>query len=374
VSELRGGQRELRPSARPGDSTTYRMMDTLKCESIELDLPGWPRAQLVRLSDEEHGIRAMIHPAAGAEISSLEIKVGDQWQELLYGALDYRNSEPDGWGGRAPTLWPSVGRSYTKPQIAQWEKTGIRPSSNQVSFGTSVFEVGEHGFVRDLNWEWKTDTSSKCCSVICAVASSESTKARYPFDFKLVVTYTLTGGSLLLQYEVIAGGNDTPMPFSIGNHIAFRLPFSSTGSFDSCMIRTPGRQILCQDELCLLSGETLQIDLSMNVQFADRKFCDLIIGGYQRAETWFELIDPSSLAVRLSHTEVTDGKTYRAQETDSLFVLWGDPVLGYFCPEPWLGKPNSLNTKSGCVLLPPAERFVWQVQVSPQIDFTVDHR
>ena len=341
------------------------MMDTLKCEPIEQDLPGWPHAQLVRLSDEEHGVRGTIHPAAGAEISSLEVRIGDRWQEILYGALDYSSTEPDGWGGRAPTLWPSVGHSYTEPQIARWKQTGIRPSSNQVCFGRSVFEVGEHGFVRGLNWEWKMNNSSQSCSVICAVASSETTKARYPFDFELVVTYTLTGGSVLLRYEVIAGWNDTPMPFAIRNHIAFRLPFGSRGSFDSCMIRTPGRQILCQDELCLLSGETLQVDLSKEVLLANRRFCDLIIGGYQRAETWFEVIDPASLAVRLSHTEMTDGKTYHAQETDSLFVLWGDPVLGYFCPEPWVGMPNSLNTRSGCVFLPPAERFVWRVQVSP---------
>lgn len=339
-------------------------MTTATCESLELDLPGWPRARLVRLSDEECGIRITIHPDAGAEISSLEVRVDGHWQELLYGALDYENVTPDGWGGRAPILWPSVGRSYTEQQIAQWKEAGITPSSNQVIFGKSVFDVGEHGFARDLEWDWRTNNSPKSCSVMCVLASSENTRTKYPFDFELLVTYTLTGGVVLLQYEVIAGRNQTAMPFALGNHIAFRLPFTSKGSFDSCTIRTPGRQILCQDELCLLPGETQGVDLSNNVPLTDPRFCDLVIGDYPRAQTWFEVTDPESFAVRLSHQEVSDDTTYHSPETDSLFVLWGDPAAGYFCPEPWIGRPNSLNTREGCVSLLPGRRFVWQVQIA----------
>lgn len=338
-------------------------MTTVSCKSLELDLPGWPNAQVVQLSDEECGIRITIHPAAGAQMSSFELRHGGRWHELLYGALDYVNMGEDGWGGRAPILWPAVGRSYTEAQIAKWRHEGIRPSSNQFSLGSSVFEVGEHGFARDLEWEWTKNNSPQSCSVICVVTSSDSTKTKYPFDFELIVTYRLTGGSVLLQYEVIAGRNETAMPFALGNHIAFRLPFTSHGSFDSCTIRTPGRQILCQDELCLLSGEMVDVDLSNDIPLADRKFCDLVIGGYNRSETWFEVTDPESFAIRISHLEVRDGMPYQSREADNLFVLWGDPALGYFCPEPWVGWPNSLNTRSGCVFLPPEGHFTWQVQI-----------
>jgi len=84
-------------------------MDTLKCEPIEQDLPGWPHAQLVRLSDEEHGVRGTIHPAAGAEISSLEVRIGDRWQEILYGALGLFEHGA-GWLGRTRTHLVAVRR------------------------------------------------------------------------------------------------------------------------------------------------------------------------------------------------------------------------------------------------------------------------
>jgi hypothetical protein len=45
------------------------------------------------------------------------------------------------------------------------------------------------------------------------------------------------------------------------------------------------------------------------------------------------------------------------------FVMWGDADGKFFCPEPWLGAPNSLNTHEGIVVLKAGETFHWKYSV-----------
>lgn len=45
-------------------------------------------------------------------------------------------------------------------------------------------------------------------------------------------------------------------------------------------------------------------------------------------------------------------------------MLWGDKSAGFICPEPWLGGPNSLNTKRGLVELAPGKSFRWGFAVT----------
>ena len=46
------------------------------------------------------------------------------------------------------------------------------------------------------------------------------------------------------------------------------------------------------------------------------------------------------------------------------FVLWGDADGGFFCPEPWLGGPDSLNTGAGRVVLHAGEAFTWSYTIA----------
>ena len=48
------------------------------------------------------------------------------------------------------------------------------------------------------------------------------------------------------------------------------------------------------------------------------------------------------------------------------FVLWGEN--DYFCPEPWLGAPNSLNNGKGLVTVEAGGSFQWGMDVTMHDD------
>jgi galactose mutarotase-like enzyme len=157
------------------------------------------------------------------------------------------------------------------------------------------------------------------------------------------------------------------MPFSIGNHLSLRMPFTSQGQFEKCTLRTPGSVIWQQNALCLLSGERTAVDLSSPTPVSRKELLDTVLGGFPRGQVWVELDDPANLRLRVSQSQKNlDGKMLAAEE-DFYFVFWGDPALQYFCPEPWIGRPNSLNTGEGCVCLDPGQRFLWEIRLAPVV-------
>ena len=83
-----------------------------------------------------------------------------------------------------------------------------------------------------------------------------------------------------------------------------------------------------------------------------------LLGG---RDGWVEVRQAAGPIVRVSHT-VTDGLSMGRPE-DHLFVLYGRPDRGFYCPEPWLGRPNGLQTGSGCVNLPRNTQFEWKMRI-----------
>ena len=140
-----------------------------------------------------NGISATVK-AAGAELCSLK---NIQGLELLWQAgLE--------WPRHAPLLFPIVGRL----------------KNDQLRHDGKVFPMTQHGFARDRRFDW-TERGPTSCTLI--LVDDAQTRARYPFAFQLVVTYTLDGADLHVSYEVTNTGEEM-LPASIGGHPAFNWP------------------------------------------------------------------------------------------------------------------------------------------------------
>lgn len=200
--------------------------------------------------------------------------------------------------------------------------------------------------------------------VTCRLADSPQTRQSYPFGFHCAVTYELTEHNLVFRYELEAGDNERSMPFGIGNHIGFNLPFTGAGSFEDCTIRTPGHKKYTLTPLVILSGRSEPLDFRKPVSMRDRPYDNNVVGGYMNDNAWAELSDPASFKVRISQRETSVSQKRISKNTDILFVLWGDSKSKYFCPEPWLGWPNSLNSGRGLLKLAPRQRFGWEVRLT----------
>ena len=131
----------------------------------------------------------------GAELASIQTADGAEW--LWQG-------DPQVWTGRAPILFPVVGRS----------------PDETVSIGGRKFPMGNHGFARGSSFsvvEAETET------LRLRMVDSAETRKSYPFAFVLDIVFALDGGTLVNRAEVWNAG-DAPMPFSLGFHPAFVWP------------------------------------------------------------------------------------------------------------------------------------------------------
>ena len=107
------------------------------------------------------------------------------------------------WKRHAPVLFPIVGKL----------------KRNQTIINGRTFEIPQHGFARDMEFEPVTKLDNFHSYVL---KSNKYTLARYPFDFELTNTYRQEGNKLIFIYKVINTGV-TNMPFGLGGHPAFKI-------------------------------------------------------------------------------------------------------------------------------------------------------
>lgn len=310
--------------------------------------------ETVRLSTPSGRLIAHVAPALGGELCGLQLVRGGVAHELLYRGMNF--GPTDDWIGRAPILWPATGRNYpagSEPTASTFRAFPLGWTHRGIAYPMPV-----HGFARNL--PWRLDDSSES-TVRLLLHSSLSTRAFYPFDFAISVQYELTDLGISLCHSIKAHkSNDGPMPFSIGNHITFRVPLLSESDPARTILTTSGRHILGVDATGRLNG-----DVTPNRYFADGHALLELEPRKVYAFTGYDdgpiatLEDLSAgLSIRLTH------RPDRWPEgVHNPFVFWGDPAAGFVSLEPWVGTFNSLATGLGIIKLSPGEAFRWQLDI-----------
>lgn len=139
----------------------------------------------------------------GAELCSyynLDTQIEHVWQ-----------ADPSFWNRHAPILFPIVGQV----EDGEYFVDGKR------------YELSQHGFARDCDFVLEEQNQN---SVVFSLSSDAISLAKYPFQFKLWVTYTLLANQLYIMYKVENTG-DSSMYFQIGAHPGFTCPFKAEESF-----------------------------------------------------------------------------------------------------------------------------------------------
>jgi galactose mutarotase-like enzyme len=134
--------------------------------------------------------------ADGAELCSLKNADG---QEVLWQA------GPE-WPRHAPILFPIVGRL----------KGDVLKHRGQ------TYPMTQHGFARDQRFAWTAREKTLC---VLSLADSVESRAKYPFAFRLDVSYVVEGDELVIGYAITNTG-DEMLPASIGAHPAFHWPLA----------------------------------------------------------------------------------------------------------------------------------------------------
>ena len=150
------------------------------------------------MSEDKHtihgeGVTATVL-AHGAELCSLKTSAG----------LEFVWQAGAEWKRHAPLLFPIVGRL----------------KNDTLHHRGKSYSLTQHGFARDRRFEWVDRARSSCRLVL---TDDAQTSARYPFAFRLTVTYTLRGAELSVLFEIANPGQEM-LPASLGGHPAFNWP------------------------------------------------------------------------------------------------------------------------------------------------------
>lgn len=115
------------------------------------------------------------------------------------------SGDPAIWGRHAPILFPY---------------TGKLPGGHLEVNGVS-YPGGQHGFARDLEHQLVSLDESR---MILELASSKTTRKKFPFEFVLRSTFTLEGTTIHHMLTVENPG-EGPLQFGLGFHPGFTCPF-----------------------------------------------------------------------------------------------------------------------------------------------------
>jgi galactose mutarotase-like enzyme len=270
----------------------------------------------------------------GAELKSLA--------SIETGAEHVWPGDPSWWTGSAPILFPVVG--------------GLRDGC--YTHAGRRYALPNHGFARRSPFAVRSREDD---AVELLLASSDETRAGYPFDFTLAVSFRLRENGLSVRYAVTNTGRDR-MLFSIGSHPGFLVPFAG-GSLDDHAIRfdqpEPGpRWFLDPASNCVIAGQTEDALhggslLPLTVGLFDRGAL-VFKAPRSRRFTLLNRLSARSLSV------VTEGAPYLG-----IWTKPGSPgrVPPFVCIEPWHGVPDStaasgqLEEKEGILRLEPGAVF-----------------
>ncbi len=264
--------------------------------------------------------------SAGAQLMSLTLDGGEYlWQR------DERF-----WPRCAPVLFPIVGN--------------IR--NDRADSAQGEIKFGRHGLARNYEHDLIARGDD---SLTYELVSSDDTRAKYPYDFCLRMTYRIVDDALEQEFYVENTG-DVTLPFVVGGHPAFNVPapgddadfsayclkFAKAWSYTSPTISTETGLLDWQDRFELLDdSDTLPLTHEL-FDVDTLTFEDV-------PERTVTLTGPAGHGMRVDF----DGFDYLG--------VWSAPNAPFVALEPWCGtatrtdEDDVFEHKQGMMLLAPGE-------------------
>lgn len=285
---------------------------------------------------ENNRLRVTVE-ALGAQMMSLQTPDGLEylWQ-----------GDPRYWSGRAPVLFPFVGRLT---------ENAYRCAGRRYSMGIHGFAAQEEFACRDRDRR----------RLVLELTDNGATRAQYPFAFSLQIAYQLEDNRLRISYRV-ENRDARVLPFGIGGHPGFRVPLERGESFEDFFLEFSGD---CRPDRV---GFTPQLFLSGR----DTAY-PLEEGKYLRLR--HDLFEEDAVVLKNVAREVTlrsrvSPHGVRVCHPDMPYLgLWHAPRTDapYLCVEPWSSLParqdvvEDLTCRSDLIQLAPGGSYdnTWSVTV-----------
>ncbi|MBO1909122.1 aldose 1-epimerase family protein [Microvirga sp. 3-52] len=258
----------------------------------------------ILLSSGQLSARVALH---GAELVQLQDAEG---RNLLW------DGNPAFWTGRAPLLFPIVGRV----------------AGDHICVDGTFYPLATHGFARESSFILGEQSPAHC--KLC-FTSNPATRAQFPFDFELEIDFAIEGPALSTRASVRNSG-DRMLPISFGFHPAFRWPLPYGGD-------RKAHEIIFEHEerapIRRADNGSLKPGTHQTPTIGDRLLLD---------DALFE--ESAVIMDRLNSRSVRygapGGPFLQVDFPEMPYLgIWTKPGAGFVCIEPWQGLADTPDYK-----------------------------
>jgi len=301
-------------------------------------------------------VNNILHTIKNDFLSVSADEEGAELQSVICGGTELLwQGDPKWWAGRAPILFPFVGKL----------KEGL-----YIHNGKQYSWPQNHGFARRNKFSFAGSSPDTISFSFCG---NDTTKSVYPFEYELHVTYKLAGRSLYTGFKV-TNKSDEDMYFSIGGHPAFNCPLIQSESEDGVLGET-----LEDYEIVFSENETAGTHIITKEGLASNEMAPFFDNSSQIPLS-HELFDKYQTLVfsNLKSRVVT----LRSRRTGAgvtmdftgfpYFGIWQPPGAPFVCLEPWQGiddlpvSTGNLAEKTGIIRLAPESEHTCSFTLTPQ--------
>lgn len=308
---------------------------------------------IIELLDSAAGTRAKILAGFGFNCYSFQAEHDGEPLELLWSVPGFESGRERPSRSGIPILFPFPGRIAGTTFRFQGREYPLEAADGQ---GNAI-----HGFVNNRPWRVIDQGPQRVVGQFQASQDDPSLLARWPADFRITVTYELSGNRLRCDIE--AHNPDTnPLPMGLGLHPYFRVPIVPGGRAEDCRI-TVGANEYWELQDLIATGRRLPVagdkDLRHGMRFEDTRldniFWDLDTSD-GRVQTQIE--DPAA-GCRL---EVSFDAWFRG------CVAFNPPHREAICIEPYSCVPDAWHLAeqgidAGGLVLAPGETLQTWMEV-----------
>jgi len=245
---------------------------------------------------------------------------------------------PHYWADSAPVLFPYIARLY----------------DNGYTYYGERYNMGIHGFAAQSEFRAENVSDDSVTMVLC---ENQATLKQYPFKFELRITYSLSASTLLVHYS-IKNMDSKLMPFAVGGHPGFNVPFDGETDFED--------YFLAFDEPC----EPVRIGFTDEI-FVSGEDSPYPLEDGRIIRLSHRLFDNDAIILANTAKCVTLGskKTGKALTMGfpgfAYFGIWHMPCTDapYVCLEPWTSLPSrqgvveELTEKGDMIILNAGEEY-----------------
>ena len=248
-----------------------------------------------------------------------------------------RQADPEVWGYHAPILFPHAGKVV----------------DGKIEAKGKVYESGQHGFARLMEHDFVEQSAD---TIVLELCSNEETLVKFPYEFRLISTFTLEGDTV--HHTLTVENLDSEkLPFGIGYHPAFTVPFDDKHVATDYELRFSEMESpICINNLHtgLMHGDLYHLPTNIMSLSVDEKLFDM---------DSHCMVNLKSATLGLYEKGSGRGVVCNIQEFPYT-LLWSKPGMPKFiCIEPWHSLPSPENgsikweEKAAAAVLQPGEAW-----------------